>query len=145
VKGGEPVPERDYSHRDVVDKLGVKPGHAVAFVEAAGPVDWELRERVLARAGRDAAAEGEPANVVLASIDAGTDAVALLREWRGRIAVDGGIWLLSPKRGLPGYVNQSELIAAGLEAGLVDNKSCSVSETTSGLRFVIRRADRPQK
>jgi ligand-binding sensor domain-containing protein len=59
--------------------------------------------------------------------------------------VDGGIWLLSPKRGLPGYVNQSELIAAGLEAGLVDNKSCSVSETTSGLRFVIRRADRPQK
>jgi hypothetical protein len=39
-------------------------------------------------------------------------------------------------------VDLRELIGAGPAAGLVDNKSCSVSDTTSGMRFVIRLADR---
>ena len=43
--------ERDYSHRDVVDKLGVKPGAAVAFDSAGWPVDPELRQRVLELSG----------------------------------------------------------------------------------------------
>ena len=43
----------------------------------------------------------------------------------------------------PGYVDQNDLIAAGGPAGLVDNKVCSVSDTVSAMRFVIRRVDRP--
>jgi hypothetical protein len=136
------MPHRDYSHRDVLDKLGIKPGNAVAFVEAAGPVEAGLRERVLERCGRSAAGHGEAANVVLASVDEETDVVALLTECKARIEPSGGIWLLTRKRGLPGYVDQRELIEAGPAAGLVDNKSCSVSEITSGMRFVIRLADR---
>jgi hypothetical protein len=143
IVAGLPQAERDYSHRDVVDKLGIKPGYAVAFVADSGAVDPALRERALARAGRAAAAADEPPDVVLAWIDADTDAVGLLRDWRARIDPAGGIWLLTPKRGQPGYVDQRELIAAGSAAGVVDNKSCSVSDATSGVRFVIRRADRP--
>jgi len=133
----------DYSHRDVLDKLGIKPGYVVALVEAAGPLDTGLRERVLERTGRPVAAPAEVANVVLASVNADTDVIALLKECRARIEPDGGIWLLTPKRGLPGYVDQRQLIEAGPAAGLVDNKSCSISDTTSALRFVIRKADRP--
>jgi hypothetical protein len=33
--------------------------------------------------------------------------------------------------------------AAGLAAGLVDNKVCAIDATWSGLRFVFRLADRP--
>jgi hypothetical protein len=50
--------------------------------------------------------------------------------------------MLTPKRGRPGYINQTELIPMGLEADLVDNKTCSVSNNVSGIRFVIRREHR---
>jgi len=136
------VAERDYSHRDVVDKLGIKPGHAVAFEAAPVPVPPDLHTRVLARTDRAPAGADEPVDVVLVGADATTDVEAVLKRWRKRIDQAGGIWLLTPKRGLPGYVDQTELIAAGPAARVVDNKICSVSDTLSAMRFVIRRADR---
>jgi hypothetical protein len=135
------VPEKDYSHRDVVDKLGIKPGHAVALV---GPAEPALRQRVLDRTGRPPAAADEPADVVLVWADATTDAVKTLEDWKTKIDPSGGIWLLTPKRTQAGYVDQNDLIEAGKQAGVVDNKICSVSDTTSGMRFVIRKADRPR-
>jgi hypothetical protein len=136
-------PERDYSHRDVVDKLGIKPAFNVAFVAAPREIDADLRRRALIRAGRDEGLEdGGPVDVVLIGADSSTDAEAVLAVWRARIDPAGGIWLLTPKRGQPGYVDQRELIAAGPAAGVVDNKICSVDDTTSAMRFVIRRTDR---
>ena len=134
--------EGDYSHRDVVDKLGIKPGFALAFDQAPSPIDPALRERALDRAGRAAAADDERVDVVLVGADASTDVEAVLSRWRARIDPAGGIWLLTPKRGRPGYIDQRELILAGPAAGLVDNKTCSVSDTVSGIRFVIRKTDR---
>ncbi len=134
--------ERDYSHRDVVDKLGIKPGFALAFDRAPLPVDPDLRARALARAGRAAAADDEPVDVVLVGADASTQVETILEKWRKRIDPAGGIWLLTPKRGQQGYVDQTELILAGPAAGVVDNKTCSVSDTVSGIRFVIRKVDR---
>jgi hypothetical protein len=138
-------PEHDYSHRDVVDKLGIKPGDAVAFDETAAALDHSLRERALDRAGRPEAGPAEPADVVLVAATAATDARAVLGAWKERLDPAGGIWLLTPKRGRLGYVDQRELIEAGLDAGLVDNKSISVSDTTSGMRWVIRRRDRKER
>jgi len=136
------VAEKDYSHRDVVDKLGIKPGFAVAFAAEPLAVESALRSRVLERIGRDAATDDEPLDVVLVGADASTDAEAVLKRWRARIDQAGGIWLLTPKRGQPGYVDQRDLILAGPGAGVVDNKTCSVSDTISGIRFVIRKTDR---
>jgi len=133
---------RDYSHRSTVDKLGIREGHAVSFVNEAWKIDDELRRDVLARTGRPPAREDEPVDIALISADSETDVVSALREWRRRIRPEGGIWVLTPKRGQPGYVNQSDLIPDGLEAGLVDNKTCSASGTISGIRFVIRVKDR---
>ena len=134
--------ERDYSHRDVVDKLGIKPGCAVAFDQAPRAIDAQLRARALARSGRAEAASDEPIDVVLVGADASTDVGAVLARWRPRIDQAGGIWLLTPKRNQPGYVDQRDLILAGLAAGVVDNKICSVSDTLSAMRFVIRKVDR---
>ena len=135
--------ERDYSHRDVVDKLGIKPGFAVAFDETCALIDADLRERVLAKTGRDqVGSDDDRFDVVLVGADASTDAEAVLKKWRPRIDQAGGIWLLTPKRGQKGYIDQTELILAGPDAGVVDNKTCSVSDTTSGIRFVIRKVDR---
>jgi Protein of unknown function (DUF3052) len=134
---------RDYSHRSTVDKLGIKAEHLVALVEIAGPIDNDLRHDIEERVGGQLEGVDKPADVVLITADASTDVVQVLKGWKGRIQPAGGIWVLTPKRGQPGYVNGTDLIPMGLEAGLVDNKTCSVSETTSGMRFVIRRRDRP--
>lgn len=139
------MPDRDYSRRDIVDKLGIKPGTMVAFDEQAGSLDEPLRAKVLARTGRAPAEQNEPADVVLVPLHAGVDATKMLTHWRSRIKSNGVIWLLTPKRGQPGYIDQRELILAGAEAALVDNKSCSVDGVTSGMRFVIRKSDRSQE
>jgi hypothetical protein len=139
------VTERDYSHRDIVDKLGIKPGHAVTFGSVRGYVDDLLRDRILERIGRPFAEEDEPCDVVLVDVDEQSDAIAELTRWQPRLKPNGGIWLLTRKRGQLGYVDQRELIAAGGTAGVVDNKICSVSDTISAMRFVIRRVDRAGK
>lgn len=129
--------------RDTVDKLGIKPGMYVVFAEEPGQIDPLLRERILLRAELPAGAGDELVDVVLVSIDHTADAVEVLKRWRSHLKPAGAIWLLTPKRDQPGYVNQQELIVAGSQAGVVDNKICSISATISAMRFVIRKRDRP--
>ncbi len=49
-----------------------------------------------------------------------------------------------PKKasGLPTDLDENAVREIGLSAGLVDNKVCAIDETWSGLRFVVRVADR---
>ena len=134
--------ENKYQDRDVLDKLGIQSGDAVALANAVRAIDQDLAQRILKRTGRPLATEDEGLHIVLAVIDETTDTVALLKHWRKRLVSNGGIWLLTAKRGQPGYVDQHALIAAGKQAGVVDNKVCSVSSTVSAMRFVIRKKDR---
>jgi hypothetical protein len=128
-----------------VDKLGIREGYSVAMAVEGWKIEGELLGEIEARVGGADVGKHEPFDVVLISADSGTDVADLLRSWRARTRPEGGIWVLTPKRGFPGYVNQSDLIPDGLEAGLVDNKTCSVSDDTSGIRFVIRVKDRPKR
>lgn len=136
--------DRDYSHRAPVEKLGIKPGHAVAFEPLAWPLDSTLVDLVLVRTGREPADDQEPVDVALVTVDAESNAERVLARWKPRLRANGGIWLLSPKRDCPGYVDQRLLIHAGLAAGLVDNKVCAVSDSVSAIRFVFRSHDRPR-
>jgi hypothetical protein len=132
--------EADYRHRDVLDKLGVKPGQAVALESRF--LGDHLRQRLTEQLGRALADPEDPLDLVLTDIDDASDPEAVLGGWRSRLVPTGAIWLFTRKRGQPGYVDQRELMSAGQVAGLVDNKVCSVSETISAMRFVIRRVDR---
>ncbi len=55
-----------------------------------------------------------------------------------------GLWIAWPKQAakLAGDLSFDEVQRAGLEAGLVDNKSCSIDERWQALRFVYRLSDR---
>lgn len=137
------MPDKDYSHRDVLDKLGLKPGQAVRVV---GKGDRALLRRVREKIGRGLVRAGR-ADVILywpQSVEEITPTLAALRQG---LAEAGGLWVLTAKRdqrsasGMA-YLNQTDLIPLGLAAGLVDNKTCSVSEAESGMRFVIRKRDR---
>jgi hypothetical protein len=137
------MPEKDYSHRDVLDKLGLKPGHAVRVV---GGGDKALLARVREKTGRAPVRTGL-ADVVLYWPRRVEEITPTLAELRGAIVQNGGIWVFTAKRGQRSasgmnYLNQSDVIPLGLAAGLVDNKTCSVSDTESALRFVIRQKDR---
>ena len=132
---------KDYGHRDILDKLGIKAGYTLAFENI--PLDDSLVQRTLDRAGRPPATDDEQVDIILALIDETNDATKVMQRWRLRLQPAGGIWLLTYKRGKPGYIDQRELIALGPEVGLVDNKICSVSTEISALRFVIRKKDRP--
>ena len=57
---------------------------------------------------------------------------------------DGGLWIAWPKRssGVVTDMTDGALRDLVLPTGLVDNKVCAIDETWSGLRFVVRVADR---
>jgi hypothetical protein len=71
-----------------------------------------------------------------------TRAVALLAR---RLEPAGGLWVAWPKKSaqVESDLSFERVQAIGLEAGLVDNKSCTIDETWQALRFVYRVEDRP--
>ena len=134
--------EARYAARDVTDKLGLKPGLAVRIV---GKADRALLVKVRAKIGRGFIPEKETADVVLYWAASDAEITRILRRLKRGIAPNGDIWVITFKKGKgKPYVIDRALIAAGLKAGLVDNKICSISDTQSAMRFVIRREDRSQ-
>ena len=133
-----------YAAKDVVDKLGITPGSAVLATGAKR--DRDLVARARKKAGRAFARASEKADVVLYWP---TTAAAITRDLatlRKRITDSAGIWVISAKRdheraGRPYLGN--DVIGLGVAAGLVDNKVCSISDADTAMRFVVRRAERP--
>ncbi len=134
--------EARYAARDVTDKLGLKPGYQVRVV---GRADRALLEKARAKIGRSFIREGTEADVILYWAASASEIMPMLKKLKRTLAPNGGIWVITFKKGKgEPYVPDQQLIPAGLAAGLVDNKICSVSDAQSGMRFVIRRADRSQ-
>lgn len=132
--------ERSYAKRGVLDKLGIDAGTRVA---TEGDVPRDLLERAAKRSAELVpAADRGPVDVVLYGLLELGEAEATLTRLRERIAPAGGVWVLTAKRGRPGYVKQTDLIPLGKAAGLIDNKVCSIDEGTSAMRFVIPREKR---
>jgi hypothetical protein len=128
--------DTDYSHRTAVQKLGVKPDQRV---EVAGDVGPALRRELKDVLGRGFVRSGEidGAVVMVESLEEGERALA---GYRARMRDTGYLWILTRKRGHEGYVNQMHLVPAAKQRGLIDNKTCSIDDERSGIRFVVPRA-----
>jgi hypothetical protein len=128
--------DTDYSHRSAVQKLGVKPDQRI---EVAGDVGSALRRDLKEVIGRGFVRSGEldGAVVMVESLEEGEKA---LTEYRPRIRDEGYLWILTRKRGRDGYINQMLLVPGAKERGLIDNKTCSIDDDRSGIRFVVPRA-----
>lgn len=122
-----------------LDKLGVKAGMRVAF---SGMRDGELANEVRARgaqvvpiprttgAGIDVLFLGAPDRRALEQLPA----------LKTRLQPAGALWVVRPK-GSP-LITESETMAAGKKAGLVDVKVVSFSDTHTAEKFVIPVAAR---
>jgi hypothetical protein len=66
---------------------------------------------------------------------------------KAQLAPADGLWIAWPKKAskLPTDLTFELVQQAGLDAGLVDNKSASIDESWQALRFVYRLADRPPR
>jgi hypothetical protein len=131
------APERDYSHRSLMDKLGVKPGQKIAVlgVESAEFLtDLAARVPEYSRGKRIAGADQ-----IFFSAEAVAD-LAQLGSLGRSIQKDGAIWVVYPKG--QKHIREIDVIDAGKAAGLTDNKVCSFSATHTALRFCIPVAER---
>ena len=128
--------DTDYSHRTTVQKLGLKPDQRV---EVSGDVGAGLRRDVKEAVGRGLVRSGEldAAVVMVESIE---EAHRAIGEYRPRLRDTGALWILTRKRGHESYINQMLLVPGAKQRGLIDNKTCSIDDERSGIRFVVPRA-----
>jgi len=129
--------ERDYSHRLLIDKLGVKPGHRIAVLGVEGA---EFLTDLASRVPEYLRGERVPgADLVFFSAESKGD-LSQLKSLAKTIQKAGAIWVVYRKG--QKHIREVDVIDAGKSAGLTDNKVCSFSLTHTALRFCIPIAER---
>jgi hypothetical protein len=136
-------PHKDYSGTPLPKKLGIREGSRVflagapeGFDAVLGPLPTGVQ-----RLGRAGAAM----DVVVLFVTREGDLRSRFKKLAGRLEPAGRLWVAWPKKasGLPTDLDFDIVQRIGLDAGLVDNKSASVSEAFQGVQFVYRLKDRP--
>ncbi len=133
-----------YSGTPLPKKLGIKPDHRVGIVGAprnAGPTLAEIAATGPVELKLSA---GKPFDVIVIFCNSQKDLADRFPKAHDRLDQAGGLWVAWPKKssGIETDLNENVIRNLGLAAGLVDNKVCAIDDTWSGLRFVIRLADR---
>ena len=130
--------EAGYSGTPLQQKLGMKPGHRVAFPNAPAGfadrfTDVEVRSHLR-----------HPLDVIVLFADTAAELRKRFPAAKKALVPNGGLWVAWPKKssGVPTDLVFEVVQPLGLDAGLVDNKVCAIDETWSGLRFVYRLKDR---
>ncbi|MDQ2933578.1 MAG: DUF3052 domain-containing protein [Chloroflexota bacterium] len=123
-------------------KLGIRPGARVAVVGA--PAEFVDLLGSLPRGARLVAGAGPRSDVIVLFATRGADLAERFGAALPSLAVDGGLWLAYPKQtsGVATDLTFASIQRLGLDAGLVDNKSCAIDATWTALRFVVPLARR---
>ncbi len=135
------MPDKDYSSTPLFKKLGIKEGSRVAVVnEPEGFLDaFEVPPgaRLFERAT-------EALDVILFFSESKSHLRRRFEPLMKFLDKAGGFWVAYPKKSsLIGSNLTFEFVQQlGLDAGLVDNKSCAIDEEWTGVRFVYRLVDR---
>ncbi len=131
-----------YSGKPLAQKLGIKPGCRMYVHD--GPENYL---QMLGTLPEDVSILGRPAGKLDLVHVFTRDAAALgkmLLDYRDQIAADGMIWVSWPKKAAKAATDVTEDVVRelALPLGLVDVKVCAVDEVWSGLKLVIRVANR---
>ncbi len=131
-----------YSGTPLPRKLGIKPGATLAIESAPPGFDATLGELP---DGVRQAESGESEIDVLIAFHVNRDQLeSSFPTQAHRIVPNGGYWIAWPKQssGVPTDITEDVLREVLLPTGLVDNKVCTIDDTWSGLRFVVRKEHR---
>ncbi|HEX6399393.1 MAG TPA: DUF3052 domain-containing protein [Actinomycetota bacterium] len=135
---------KDYSGTPLPKKLGVREGARVYV--AAAPEGFDTALGAMPTGVRRLRRPGSRTDVALLFV---TEERALRSRFAALAAgLDpaGRLWVAWPKKAakLATDLDFDIVQRIGLDAGLVDNKSASITETFQGLQFVFRLKDRPR-
>jgi len=134
-----------YSGTPLPRKLGIQPNFRVLLVAMPPDVRVDLADSLAAcevvKQPRD------PLDLVMLFGKRQADLQTRIKTLSRQLAPAGMLWVCWPKKssGVPSDMNENDVRAIGLAAGLVDIKVCAVNETWSGLKFVIPVAKRKVK
>ena len=134
-----------YSGTPLPKKLGIKEQSCVLLLDAPTDVTAELKS-ALARC-RMAGEDKEALDFSLIFVKSTADLKKKFSQVSRRLAPSGMLWVSWPKKssGVATDLDENKVRTIGLEAGLVDVKVCAVTDVWSGLKFVIRVKDRPNR
>jgi hypothetical protein len=133
-----------YSGTPLPRKLGIKPGHRLLLLAAPegfeGGTLTDLPAGVIV--GRTARGS---ADVIVAFFDRRAELERRMPALRALMEPAAGLWIAWPKRssGVATDLTEDVVRELALANRLVDNKVAAIDATWSGLRLVIRLADRP--
>ena len=131
---------RDFSGTPLATKLGVREGSRVLVLAppdgfSLGPLPAGVEAARSARGRLD---------VIVLFADRASELRRRFSTLARALEPDGRLWVAWPKKEseLPTDLSFETVQRAGLDAGLVDNKSCAIDGDWQALRFVYRLADR---
>jgi CheY-like chemotaxis protein len=129
-----------YSHTPLPRKLGIRPGTCMTLLGA--PPDFDKKLAPLPEDVHLRRQSRGQADIVLLFAGSRNDLERRLPRVDPILAPGGRLWIAWPKKasGVESDLSQPVVRAAGMEAGLVDYKICSIDETWSGLCFARRPA-----
>ena len=107
-------------------------------VEITGDVGPGLRRDVKEAIGRGLVRSGDLDGAIVL-VESEDEAKETLVRYRARLRDTGYLWVITRKRGHENYLNQMALVPYAKRLGLIDNKTCSIDDERSGIRFVIPR------
>ena len=138
-----PMPsDRDYSHRSLPQKLGIKPGMRLLIANEPAP-DTIPRADIPEGVKLATRASGSVDMVILFALDV-KQLMAKLDSYISLLPKDGTLWTCWPKKAakLSTDIDRDVVFKLLDPTGLVDVKVCSVNETWSALKWVYRKVDR---
>ncbi len=127
----------------IAERMGIAPGMVVQELGYDDDVDDDLRIAVEDRTGEEMVDEDsdEVVDVVLLWYrEYDGDLVDILVDAIAPLADSGFIWLLTPKRGRPGYVEPSDIAEAAPTAGLSQTSLAAAGPDWAGARLVTRKS-----
>jgi hypothetical protein len=124
------------STRPLLDKLGVKPEQRIALI---GRFDPDFVEQLRARGAAVSRRAVRDADHIFLGAATAADLRKIGTLKRG-LRKDGSFWVVRPK-GVKA-ITEAGTQQAGLDAGLVDVKVVSFSQTHTAEKFVYRLVDR---
>lgn len=134
-----------YPGTPLARKLGIGEDDEVAVIGAPDGFADRLAAELLDQAVIHTELADVPLyDVIVAFMTWQVDLEGTLGELRARMAPACGLWIAWPKRAakVASDLTDNAIREIALSAGLVDNKVCAIDQTWSGLRLVIRRANR---
>jgi len=131
-----------YSKRTIIDKLGIKPGQRLIFLNP--PAGYAQTLGALPAGVTQVSSLRDEFDFIHAFSTSRTTVERDFPRWKAHLAKTGMLWASWPKGASTIATDLSENLIRdiGLANGLVDVKVAAIDEDWSGLKFVWRLKDR---